>query len=194
MVYRWQMFDSLVAHEEPRIERVWHDGNSPDACGLGVAWIDDHVVRLRHQHGSDSQQCGIAFPGPSIYARARDGDSSGPVFRKLRLVDRLPGHLIGHIQFDELMAGKCHRFTDLTLHKNLEYRGRRIRSAIEDLLPPCVPSRGRKHPPRPSSESCCEKRQTITLREHAVFDADQQFLDGECTRLRHGCLHRRAIN
>ena len=48
-------------------------------------------------------------------------------------------------------------------------------------------------PPRPSSDSCLEKRQTITLGEHAVFDPDQLLLDSECPGLRGKQLQRRAI-
>src|ERR1700722_19098535 len=91
----------------------------------------------------------MTFPEPSISPRACDGDSSGPVCRKLRLVDRLPGHVIGYIHFDEPMVGKCRGFTDLTVHENLEYCGRRIRRTVEDFLPPRVPSSGRKQTPSP---------------------------------------------
>jgi hypothetical protein len=48
-------------------------------------------------------------------------------------------------------------------------------------------------PPRPSSDSCLEKRQTITLREHAVFDPDQLLLDRECPGLGGKQLQGRAI-
>ena len=50
------------------------------------------------------------------------------------------------------------------------------------------------NPPRPSSDSCLENRQTITLGKHAVFDPDQLLLDNECPRLRGKQLQRRPIS
>ena len=52
---------------------------------------------------------------------------------------------------------------------------------------------GASKPPRPSSDSCLEKRQTITLGEHTVFDPDQLLFDTECSGLCGKQLQWRAI-
>jgi hypothetical protein len=49
------------------------------------------------------------------------------------------------------------------------------------------------NPPRPSSYSYLENRQTITLGKHAVFDPDQLLLDNEGAGLGGKQLQRRAI-
>jgi hypothetical protein len=56
----------------------------------------------------------------------------------------------------EAFVTKCRGLADLAVYKNLEHRGRRVRREIEKSL----------------------------LSEHAMFDTNQERLDGERTRLR----------
>jgi len=133
--------EMLFAYQEPRIEGIRHYGNSLDTSGIGMSRIDEHVVRLRHQHRANNQQRGIPFPQPAIAPGSRDSDSSGPVGRQLRLIDRLPGHLIGDVKLDEAVMSERRRFAHLTVNENLEHRGRRIRRAVKNLLAACVPAR-----------------------------------------------------
>jgi hypothetical protein len=67
----------------------------------------------------------------------------------------------------------------MVVHQYFEHRRRWVRRAIQNLPASRVPSRGSEQTPRPSSDSCLENRQTITLGKHAVFDPDQLLLDNE---------------
>lgn len=84
--------------------------DSPNVRGVSVSRVDEHVIRLRHEHRADHHHGAFAFSQPAITPSPRDGEPSRPFGWQLRFVDLLSGYFIRSIQFYESMTIQRLRF------------------------------------------------------------------------------------
>ena len=105
-----------------------------------MARIDQNVVRLGHEDGADNEQCLLPFAEPPIPPCARHGKAPQPVWRKVCLVDLHAPDLVGYFEFNEPVPGERGGLADLVVDQYFQQRSRRIRSAIENLVPAGMPT------------------------------------------------------
>ena len=110
------------------------------------------LMRTLYVSGTSTERTTRSAPCPSRNhdRPRRESPRSAATSRAAVALRRLlAANVIGNLNLDEVMAGERCGFAHLAVHEDLEYRGRRIRCAIENLLAARMPTRRCEQAPSP---------------------------------------------